>query len=294
MAGLVLTVMMLGSPIQGDENSPGLYTKLVPLEPAYQIGKPMPLRVELINASAVPAPYSPYTGYAQYNGRLVVTGPQGKSIPYVGAWSGDQEEMGASSPTLKAGGSVTVCTIDLAANYLMIRPGRYTLQHNGEFVPKSNPIEVIVESGQVSEADEVIDRLFNEFGADWTLEKVLPDNASPEGFRPPNGVVQVNLTEGAPGYGKAPIVVWQVKQPVDLAAVHDVLSSITPFQYFGKNDWGPVYVRDSALISVLGELKPERNQALGVLPRIRERLARALSIRTTSSSRRVGVPAHVS
>ncbi len=223
--------------------------------------------------------YIPYMAYAQYNNRLVVKDPKGESIPYVGAWSGDQMEENASHLTLESGTSVTICTIDLAAAYHIVHQGRYTLQYSGEFIPKSDPIEVMVEPGHVSEADEVVDRLLKEFMTGWNLEKVLPHDASPQGFRLPHGVVEVRLCEGRPGYGMTPIIVWQVRQPVDLATVQDAWSATIPLEYLGQNRWGAVYARDSAQVSVIEELSQKRNRPLGVLPRVRKRLMRALEIR---------------
>ncbi len=271
MAGLILNGVFKVQVCQAAE---ALQTRLVPLEPAYEIGKPMMLRVELVNTGSTPVSYYPYSAYAAYNGRLIIKGPDGQVIPYIGPWSSDQESMGTPSPMLEAGGSVPVFTIDLAATYFIDRPGRYTLQHNGEFIPKAGPIDVMVRPGRLSEADEVVGHLRKEFGVGWTLEKALPNDSSPEPFRSSNTIVGVAVIEGVQRMLESPVVVWQVRQLIDPSMLQKNSSKEPPIEYLGRNWLGVVYAQDGGSLN----LRTESVVAGGILPRVRKSLIQALEV----------------
>ncbi len=280
---LVATTILIGvSTVQAGDDASGLRTRLVPLEPIYVIGKPMMLRVELVNVGSAPVSYDPYKEYAEFNGRLLVKGSGGETIPYIGPWSSDQESVGTSRPTLEPRRSVPVFTIDLATAYYIDRPGRYTIQHNGEFIPKSEPIEIVVQPGRLSDADEIVGHLLKEFQPGWTVEKRVPDKDSPELFQPPNGIVEVCLTQGTPAMLELALAVWQLRRAVDLAIVQDKRSRPeVPIEYLGQNRWGAVYARDSTSFGLLDETA---EKAKGLLPHVKNRLMRAMEISTDRSS----------
>ncbi len=57
-----LVVLVAGFSVQGSESSPGLQTKLTPLEPVYQVGRPMRLQMELVNTGSMPNVVHPLHG----------------------------------------------------------------------------------------------------------------------------------------------------------------------------------------------------------------------------------------
>ena len=270
---LILTIgiiLLSGvSPVGAEEDAEGLQTRLVPIEPTYEIGKPMKLRADLVNVGSTPAPYDSI-GYAQYNGRLIVKGPDGKAVPYIGPWSGDQVGMTSELPSLKPGETLTVFTIDLAQTYYIDHPGQYTIQHNGEYIPKSEPVRVTIRPGRLSEADEIVGRLLKEFGPGWTVSKGLPNEAGP--VRPPNGIVVVYLDEGTPSYGRGPLCIYQLRRADPAFAQPD--KAMPPIEYLGEDRWGAVYARDG----LQGFVNPMR--AVGLLPRVRDQIKQALEIST--------------
>ena len=92
-------------------------------------------------------------------------------------------------------------------------------------------------------------------------------------LRVEGGLVEVDLTEGKPRMLEWPVVICQARQAVDPSLVQKSRS----MEYLGHNRWGVVYARDGYSFDMF-----ERRDAvaLGMLPRIRSRLIRALEIVT--------------
>lgn len=245
-------------------------TRLMPLEFEYVIGQPMRLRAELVNTGSQSAIYSPYAGYAAYNGRVLVRGPEGAAVPYVGSWSSDQEEAGAKSLSLRPAEAVPIFTIDLSTAYHIDRPGPYTVRlGENQFMPASSPVELLVKPGQLSEADEIVGRFLREFKREWTLIKELPSENTSSLLRSPHAIVRVTVVKGRPSMGASrAVVIWQMRQAVDLTRDDRSLQN-APIEYFGRNPWGVVYAAD---------IVDERAQAQGLLSRVRRKIVRALEI----------------
>jgi hypothetical protein len=128
------------------------------------LGQPLRVQLEVKNFSDKPAKYN--SQQAKVNSSLTVKGPDGADIPYIG---GSYQTAGGPT-TLQPGESKTIYSdLDVAAQYLIEKPGKYTIQSKSRGgIPASNELVVEVQPGQLSE----FQRLFA------SLQK-----ATPKGWR---------------------------------------------------------------------------------------------------------------
>ncbi len=105
-----------------------LETRLT-VEEATRLGAPVRLRLELVNATG--EAWSFDGQQAGINGSLEVTGPDGATVPYVGPSC-----QTCGGPELLPSGETAVLFsgLDLGGQYLLDRPGRYTVRYAGRGV----------------------------------------------------------------------------------------------------------------------------------------------------------------
>ncbi len=102
---------------------PGLRVRLVLLDPAPALGKPLRVRVDLVNDGPSAVLYD--CQQAAVNESLEVRGPDGRPLAYLAGsfqTAGTLEELGARTSR------PIVDEIDVAAQYLITRPGLLTMR----------------------------------------------------------------------------------------------------------------------------------------------------------------------
>jgi hypothetical protein len=106
----------------------GLRTRLVPLAKQFTLGQPMKFRLELKNFGPTAVHYDSQA--VAGNSSLVVRDPQGQLVPYIGG--SFQTGNFIPLPSLAPGKTVVLFDgLDLASQYLLVRPGKYTVQFRG-------------------------------------------------------------------------------------------------------------------------------------------------------------------
>jgi RNA polymerase sigma factor (sigma-70 family) len=151
----------------------GLSTRLVLVSGA-KVGEPVTVRLEMKNVAQEERTYD--RQQADVNGSLLVTGPDGKPVPYI-----DLSYQTAGGPqVLKPGETVTIFeTLDVAAQYLLDQPGAYTIQFRGlrahfgnnTAIPPSNVLSVTLERGTAPPFAAVYRRLQTVTPPEWKLSK---------------------------------------------------------------------------------------------------------------------------
>lgn len=155
---LPLMALLLVAPSPGD-----VTTTLSLIGDAPKIGQPIKLKLEMSNVGAQVHTYDDQQ--AAVNGSLVVKGPEGEAVPYI--------EPGAQTlgfqKQLKPGDTVTIFDgLDLAAQYLIAKPGKYTVKFFGSVgLPGSNTLEINVADGQLPDRTKLLKALIDSVPKGW-------------------------------------------------------------------------------------------------------------------------------
>ena len=130
------------------------------------VGKPIRLRLQLANAGTQPFVYS-WTG--GLFGSVTVTAPDGKPAPYIAGYPGSEEDDRVVPP-----GKTVVLeeSLDINSLYHVALSGKYrvnwgTTEGDDGFPPVSALINVA--PGELSPAQQVMDRLLTIIPKDWFL-----------------------------------------------------------------------------------------------------------------------------
>jgi hypothetical protein len=128
----------------------GLQTRLSPLTPDFQLGQPMLLRLEVRNSGSEWITYDRNNGYDTCWPYVVIC-PSGTRAHYT---RGPVQTVESEQTMPPGSGSVLFDKSDLAARYLIVEPGDYTIQWRGEGglrgLPPSNTLKLTVRPGKVS------------------------------------------------------------------------------------------------------------------------------------------------
>ena len=119
-----------------------------------RLGTPIELTLGIVNEGVVPVTYD--FAHADNNDSLVVTGPDGRRVPYI------LGHIGALGPDLQlAPGEEAHFTLDLdlAEQYLIDKPGHYIVRYEGKgLVIDDKPAKVIPCKLEIDVADGKLDR----------------------------------------------------------------------------------------------------------------------------------------
>ena len=144
----------------------GLSSRLVLLEGS-KVGEPVKVKLELKNGSKEDRTYD--SQQATVNNSLEVKGPDNKSVPYTDL----SYQTAGRSKALKPGQTVTIFeNLDVAGQYLLDKPGAYTVQFRGrDALPASNVLTITLERGQLPVIAELYVRMRGAAPQDWLLSK---------------------------------------------------------------------------------------------------------------------------
>ena len=154
-------------PANGD-----LRTRLLPSQKDFVLGQPAKFRLEMKNFGNRRRTYDPQRVAA--NNSITIDGPDGKPVRYVAGGV----QTGGSPKSISPGETVILFDdLDLLTQYLIVKPGRYTLQFRGTNViwrseseiPPSNKLAIEMRPGTLPAAVQVPARLIEILPEHWGL-----------------------------------------------------------------------------------------------------------------------------
>jgi hypothetical protein len=248
-----MTLLLTGCASHNDIPFPGndawgplqedLRTRLIPGKESYKLGDSILVTLEMKNLGEVTRKYDSQT--VAVNRSLIVKGPDGKEVPYVGGST--QTGMGYS--TLRHGETVILFdSLDIASQYLVSEPGTYTVQFRGQkyggeiaSIPPSNILEIKVKPGNMKPVDQVITRLQPILPKKWILIKSTKSRVRPAGRKESDGFQMALLSyEGLkPNY--VLIHIW-ITEGEAAPMVKERLDMIQLSEYAGITEWGHLYL----------------------------------------------------
>lgn len=165
LAGIIGMVTTNDEVPWGDAKGGPLVSRLTLATKQPMLGQPLRLRLEVKNISDGPAKYN--SQQAKVNSSLTLKGPDGAAVPYIG---GSYQTMG-QDVTLQPGESKTIyADLDVAAQYLIEKPGQYTIQSRSRGgIPASNELVVDVRPGQSSEFQRLFASLHHATPKGWRI-----------------------------------------------------------------------------------------------------------------------------
>jgi hypothetical protein len=238
----------------GEPNN-GLATQLIPQSEEYVIGKPMKFGLVLKNVSDSVKKYNDSSTSFK---PLIVKTPD-NNYPY--------DKIGPFSTMVRPDSSIDACEIvilfedrDITDEYLVIKPGKYTVQfRGGGGLPISNIVEFEVKPGKPNERDFLVSLLINILPDEsWRVAVSKKRNVSAE--QKENAFAVVVARGGKmDGIG---VMLWQTKTQ---GAIIDQRHSPPPVEYLGKNNSDYFYI----------SIPPK---ALDYWPKMKEDIAKALKL----------------
>jgi hypothetical protein len=104
----------------------GLRTQLTALQQEYELGQPMPFRLELVNEGENELGYDEQQ--VAVNGSMIIKDENGRIIPYT---AGPYQTGGALKPIKPGASAVLFASLDIAKQYDIKKPGKYRVQFSG-------------------------------------------------------------------------------------------------------------------------------------------------------------------
>jgi hypothetical protein len=141
----------------------GLASRLSLTTKEPRLGEPVRVRLEVKNVGEGPATYD--SQQAAVNNSLIVKGPDGAAVPYIGL---SYQTLGG--PTALGPGETksVFAELDVAAQYLIERAGNYTVQSRARGgIPASNVLAMTVRPGTLSDFQKLFATLYRSTPAGW-------------------------------------------------------------------------------------------------------------------------------
>jgi hypothetical protein len=150
----------------------GLRTRLLPAQTEYTVGRPARFRLEMKNFGKTDRKFDSQS--VDVNGSIRISGPDRKPVRYV---AGGFQTGGHSRSIAPAETVVLFDKLDLADQYVMVKPGMYTLQFRGTNViwdsesgiPSSAEVTIEMRPGKAPASMQVPARLAEIIPAKWAL-----------------------------------------------------------------------------------------------------------------------------
>jgi Leucine-rich repeat (LRR) protein len=198
-----------------------LRTRLVPLADHFTLGQPMKFRLELKNVGQTVVHYDPQQ--VDINGSVAVRDPQGRPLGYSATMF---QTAGGKLPALTPGNVVFLFDgLDIDSQYLIVKPGKYTMQFCGYSAPKSNTVEIEVLPGTLPPIKRIAARLLDVLPKGWVIEvhgfasesdrgRAVYWDEPPPGWEPVRGMPTIELVESRAkaGGGEARSNIWLSKR----------------------------------------------------------------------------------
>lgn len=239
------------------ESHEGIRYVLTPATAEFMLGQPMLLRLEMRNEGTEPVGYMRTS--VMLNDPLLVTGPDGQTLPYMDT---SYQTMVGSDAILPGEVIVLADAYDVASQYGIVRPGRYTFQFRSTHLggKPSNICEVDVKPGPLPDVETIVERLLPILPAGWRFTRymALQNDNDPRS----SGQLYVHMS-GKPGgkgnrYGLT-LVVLMGDDPLD---ADPWLKEWADF--WGSSRWGPVYAHVNEVESLWPTYRADITRALGI------------------------------
>jgi len=233
----------------GEPNN-GLVTQLIPQSEEYVIGKPMKFGLVLKNISDSAKEHNRMVTIFK---PLTVKTPD-NNYPY--------DKIGPFSTQALQDESIDPCMVvillenyDITEEYVILKPGKYTVQFRGK--PASNIIEIEVKPGTPDERDLLVATLLSIIPEpNW---QVIAPKIPPDKYENKKMVV---LGRGFKTEGSARAILWLTKSQEE---PFEQRQFVTIDKYLGKNSLGYFYI----------QMQPK---ALEYWPSIKEDIIKALKL----------------
>lgn len=196
MTPLLLAVALScgANPDWGTANK-GLACRLSLVTEKPQVGQPIELKLEAKGTESQPVGYDDQQ--CSVNDPYRVTGPDGKSVPYVG---GSFQTMGQRKSLAKDQTAVVYKSVDLAQLYLVTEPGEYTITAKARGgLPESNALKIKVEPGKLTQNQKLLAALHKVTPAGWEIARYGKDSIvwhhrSPTGLKADVSSITLHFT----------------------------------------------------------------------------------------------------
>ena len=205
----------------------------------------MRFRLEMQNVGTGTVQYDPQQ--VAVNASMIVIGPDGKERPYVAQYCQTQ----GSPKSLKVGDrAVLFDNLDVAAQYLMTKPGQYVIQFRGDHgpsgevdIPPSDRVTIQVGDGPVQPAHAIAARLIRVVpSAQWWVSIANQGDVTPKGRSPAEGVHIYALRHGSSSRDRVFVHIWVTKEPTETNAGRSPTPAYPVATYLGRCEFGHVYV----------------------------------------------------
>jgi len=212
----------------------GLEIRLVPLAEEFVIGKPMLFRIEMTNVSGETL------GFMQdswaVNDPMIVKGPDGNKVAYIASHCQTFAWFDFIEPSETI---VLVESYDVASQYHIAKPGRYSFQFKRLSVKRSNVAEVEVRSGEPSPRELLTEKLKPIVAKKWEFSRTITPC---ERFAAGNvgNCLALSMVDRKGGKELNASIFIRVFLDCDKSQI-DYRSSLGEF--WGDCRWGPVYVK---------------------------------------------------
>lgn len=123
---IALAILGSCSSPQEQPRFPGVRTRLVLLDPAPAVGTPLRIRLDLINDGDTSVLYD--AQQCDSNGSIGILGPDGRPVPFV---DGPRSTFGSFTELAPRSSVTLIDKRDLTRQYLISKPGRYTIRFSG-------------------------------------------------------------------------------------------------------------------------------------------------------------------
>jgi len=233
---------------------------LIPITSEFVIGQPMLLSLQMRNDGNEPAAYE-HTSVT-VNDPMLVTGPDGETLPYV-----DTSYQTRVYPDAVLPGEVVILAdkYDVTSQYRIVRPGRYQFQFRGTHHggKPSNVLEVDVKPGSLPAIEQVVERLLPVLPAGWKFTRHVVaqnDDIDAASF----GQLYVHLIGQPSGKGGDKGVLLVVLPGSDASETDPWLKE--SFDFWGLSLWGLVYASVHDADPLWPNHKPQIMRVLEIQP----------------------------
>jgi hypothetical protein len=195
----------------------GLRTRLVPTQEQYVVGQPARFRLEMKNFGKLVRAFDSQS--VDVNNSIEITGPDGKSVPYV---AGLYQTAGETRYIEPGQTAILSDRLDLADQYLITSRGTYTLRFVGRNViwdmqsaiPPSAKIAIAMRPGTLPREMQVPARLIEILPANWhtslnmRVAEVQDGKITPPGCDSGLGTYLASDSDTAGKEGRTKIQFW--------------------------------------------------------------------------------------
>ena len=223
-----------GHALRMEKQRKGLDISLVPLTEEFVIGKPMLFMIELANVSDETLSFTQNSWMV--NNPMIVKGPDGEKVPYM-----DTSYQTSVGPEFIEPGETVVLveSYNVASQYHITKPGKYSFQFTRFYVKQSNIVEVEVKGGDLSPLELATEKLKPIVGKKWDFSSRLTSGKQ-FGGEGSGSCLFLGMIDSKGGKEWNASIFIRVFLDCDNSQI-EYRSSLGEF--WGDCKWGPVYVR---------------------------------------------------